>query len=232
MGTDFRAALRDARRPIVMEVKRRDAAGADLFGGRSVARIVATYERAQAPCLSVVTGRWFGGTPDLLREVRSLTDRPLLQKDFITGRRDLDRAVALGAQAVLLTARLLARSTLDALVAAAVRRGLTPFVEVATRAEIRAVPRPDECVVAVNNADIGDRERGGGDLRRGLDLVDEVVATGTRCAVSASGIDGPASAARLLRAGYQGLLIGAGLLRAGDDLPGWLAAFEQHRALP
>ncbi|WP_229397657.1 hypothetical protein [Micromonospora okii] len=229
MATDFLDALLRARRPVVMELKRRDGAGRDLFAGRPLARLVAAYERADAPCLSVVTGHWFGGTVDMLREVRSLTGLPLLQKDFVTRRRDLDRAVELGASAVLLTARLLARASLDVLVAGAVERGLTPFVEVATRAEVRAVPRAGECVVAVTNGDIASRERAPADLGRSAELLGDVVATGTPCPVSASGISGPADAARLLRGGYRGLLIGSELLRAGDGLPSWLAELDRLR---
>ncbi|PYC64817.1 indole-3-glycerol phosphate synthase [Micromonospora arborensis] len=229
MDATFMDALRQADRPVVMELKRRDGAGADLFGGRSLPRIVAAYERAGAPCLSVVTGHWFGGTEDMLREVRSLTGLPLLQKDFITRRRDLDRAVRLGASAVLLTARLLARASLDMLVTGALERGLTPFVEVATPADVRAVPRAVDCVIAVSNGDIASRERAPADLNRSVRLLSEVSAAGTPCPVSASGIADPADAARLLRLGYRGLLIGSELLRAGDELPVWLAEFDRLR---
>ena len=65
----FIDALRSARRPLIMEVKCRDAHGTELLDGRAVGEVVRRYARAGAPCLSVVTGRWFGGTPDLLTEV-------------------------------------------------------------------------------------------------------------------------------------------------------------------
>lgn len=224
----FIEALRGAARPIVMELKRTDGAGVGLLGGRSLAEVVAEFERAGAPCLSVVTGTWFGGSPQLLREVATRTDLPLLRKDFITRRAQLDQSRELGASAVLLTARLLPGPTLRDLAEESLRLGLTPFVEVRTAAEAAAVPYGPESVVAVTNKDISRRERDHGDLRRSLELLPAVRHAGTRCPVSASGIGDAAAAAKLIRAGFAGLLIGTTLLRA-ERIGAWLDEFDRLR---
>jgi indole-3-glycerol phosphate synthase len=227
MTSGFVGALRAAERPLIMELKRKDPHGNDLFTGRSVPEIVAAYEAAGAPCLSVVTGRWFGGTEDMLAEVASLTDKPLLQKDFITKRAQLDRARELGASAVLLTAALLPASAMRRLVDHALELGLTPFVEVVTEAEAESVPQGGDCVVAVNNKNIKVRERDAGDIERSLTLLPAVLRSGTTCPVSASGIDRPEVGAHLLVNGYTGLLIGTGLLRSGD-LGRWVADLDGY----
>ncbi|MER5889413.1 indole-3-glycerol-phosphate synthase [Streptomyces sp. NPDC001941] len=220
MSSRFIEALLGAERPLVMEVKRRDAHGMDLISGRTPADIVTSYEAAGAPCISVVTGRWFGGTPELLRDVARLTQLPLLRKDFITRRDQLAATRELGASAVLLTAALLPASSMRTLVTAALSEGLTPFVEVTTEAELAAVPHADECVIAVNNKDIKARERDPGDIGRSLTLLPALLETGTPCPVSASAIDTPETAALLLSAGYKGLLVGTALMRA-SDLRAW-----------
>ncbi|MGW7583518.1 indole-3-glycerol-phosphate synthase [Kitasatospora sp. NPDC054768] len=225
MTAEFIEALLDARRPVIMELKRQDSAGNDLFGDRSAARLVSDYRDVGAPCLSVVTGRWFGGTPDLLREVVEATDLPVLQKDFITRRSQLHQARESGASAVLLTAALLPRATLGHLVDLGLRLGLTPFVEVTTEEEISRVPRAEDCVVAVNNKDIATRERGAGDLGRSSSLLPAVLNSGTRCPVSAGAIRCPDDAARLLGEGFAGVLVGTGLLRT-VSLPGWLDGLD------
>jgi indole-3-glycerol phosphate synthase len=224
----FVDALLAADRPVIMELKRRDPHGGDLFGERSIAEIVAEYEAAGAPCISVVTGRWFGGTDSMLREVASLTDRPVLQKDFITRRDQLLKAKDLGASAVLLTAGLLPRSSMPTLITGSLELGLTPFVEVTSEAEIEALPSAELCVVAVNNKDIKNQERDPGDLDRSVRLLPALAASGTRCPVSASGITKPHDAARLIAAGYKGLLIGTGLLRT-TSLPEWLDTLDELR---
>ncbi|MGP4020930.1 hypothetical protein [Saccharopolyspora sp. 5N708] len=223
----FLEALLAAGRPLVMELKVHDGRGAALLGDRDPSDVVAEYERAGAPCLSVVTGKWFGGTPRLLRRVADRTDLPLLRKDFIVREADLDESQRLGADAVLLTAGLLPGGSLARLVAAALRRGLTPFVEVTSAAQIAAVPHPADCAIAVNNKDITTRERGPANLRRSRSLLPALLASGTRCPVSASGLADAAEAAALLRAGYAGLLIGSALLTS--DVAGWVAAFDAHR---
>lgn len=228
MSTRFLDVLLAAPRPIIMELKRCDGTGEELFGGRDLAEIVAGYEQAGAACLSVVTGPWFGGTVGMLREVTSLTRLPVLQKDFITTPAGLDQAARLGATAVLLTAGLLPASRLSHLVDGALRRQLTPFVEVTTRVEAESVPRASECIIAVNNKDIATRERYAGDLDRSSALLPVVTATGTRCPVSASGISGPAVAARLILEGFAGLLIGTQLLRT-ENLRAWVAEFDRCR---
>ena len=84
MPSRFIDALLASHLPVIMEVKRQDGDGVALMGERTIPEIVAEYVAAGAPCISVVTGRWFGGTEQMLRDVAELTDLPLLQKDFIT----------------------------------------------------------------------------------------------------------------------------------------------------
>ena len=66
MASEFTKALLSARLPIIMEVKRNDGEGAELMGERTIPEIVGQYVAAGAPCISVVTGRWFGGDDDML----------------------------------------------------------------------------------------------------------------------------------------------------------------------
>ena len=60
------------------------------MGERTIPELVAEYTAAGAPCISVVTGRWFGGDDQMLLDVAGLTDLPLLKKDFITRESQID----------------------------------------------------------------------------------------------------------------------------------------------
>jgi indole-3-glycerol phosphate synthase len=218
----FVEALRSARVPVIAEIKLTDGHGTGLAGGRGAGELVDAYTEGGACCLSVVTGRWFGGSAALLAEVTGRTALPVLVKDFLVRRGQLAAAADAGAAAVLLTAGLLPAGVLQGLIGHALRLGLTPFVEVTSEREIAAVVPAQRCVIAVNNKDIRDRERGAGDIGRSLRLLPAVRAAGTPCPVSASGIDTPRTAAELLGAGYAGLLVGTALLRA-DSPAAWLA---------
>jgi indole-3-glycerol phosphate synthase len=229
MASAFIDALLGGRVPIIMEVKRSDGEGAELIGGRTIADIVGQYIAAGAPCISVVTGRWFGGDDDMLREVADLTNVPLLKKDFITREKQIVAAKELGASAVLLTAKILPAKTFQHLIELALDHGLTPFVEIVDETELGTVIHPGDCIIAVNNKDINTREREPGDIDTSRSLLDATIQTGTPCPVSASAILDPRIAAELVDAGFKGLLIGTGLLRA-DNIQGWVDEFERHRA--
>jgi len=148
-----------------MEVKRQDGNGVELMGDRTIPEIVSDYVAAGAPCISVVTGRWFGGDDGMLEEVVKVTDLPILKKDFITRESQIVAAKEMGASAILLTARILPKSSFQKLIETILRQGLTPFVEVADHAELDSVVRPEECIVAINNKDIRNQERGAGRSR-------------------------------------------------------------------
>ncbi len=225
----FTEALLAGRLPIIMEVKRSDGEGAELMGERTIAEIVSQYVAVGAPCISVVTGKWFGGNDAMLEEIAALTDRPLLKKDFITRERQIVAAKEMGASAVLLTAKILPAKTFQHLIELTLAHGLTPFVEVVDQTELESVIHPEECVIAVNNKDINTREREPGDIDTSRSLLEATIAAGTPCPVSASAILDPRIAAELVDAGFKGLLIGTGLLRA-ESIPGWVEEFERHRA--
>jgi indole-3-glycerol phosphate synthase len=225
----FIDSLLGARLPVIMEVKRRTGDGEELMGERSIPEIVAEYTAAGAPCISVVTGRWFGGDDQMLRDVAELTDLPLLKKDFITREKQIADAVEMGASAILLTAQILPKTALPKLIDLTLGHGLTPFVEVIDEDELGRVTHAEECIVAINNKNIKNQERDAGDIDVSRAMLEPALRTGTRCPVSASAITDPRVGAELIAAGFKGLLIGTGLLRSGS-VQGWVDEFEQHRA--
>jgi len=214
--------------PVIMEVKRKTAEGVELMGERSIPDLVSEYLAAGAPCISVVTGRWFGGEDEMLKEVAGLTDVPLLKKDFIVRESQVAAAKEMGASAILLTARILPKSAFQKLIETTLSHELTPFVEIADHEEIDSVVHAEDCIVAVNNKDIREQERGEGDLDLSRSLLEATIETGTPCPVSASAITDPRVAAELVDAGFKGLLIGTGLLQS-DSVQGWIDDFERHR---
>ena len=190
--------------PVIMEVKRRDGNGVELIGDRTIAEIVGDYMAAGAPCISVVTGRWFGGEEAMLDEVVGLTSLPILKKDFITRESQIVAAKEAGASAILLTARILPKSSFQKLIETIFRHELTPFVEVADHDELDSVVHADECIVAINNKDIRHQERDAGDLDLSRSLLEATIATGTPCPVSAERDQRPAPGRRARQRRLQG----------------------------
>lgn len=222
----FIHALRHGRTPahvpVIAEIKLHSEKEGRLMQASDVPARVAQYEAGGAACISVVTGHWFGGSLALLEQVRGLTKLPLLRKDFIVSVAALDASRDAGADAVLLTRRLLSVATLQQLAEAALARGLTPFIEVSNPGEAAYTPLPAGCVLAVTNRDIRRRETDDGDFTHSLALAAQVRAMGAAALVSVSGIRNAGEVRALVDAGYDAVLVGTALLRA-PDAAAWLA---------
>ena len=232
-STEFVEALKaPGRVPVIAELKLCDASGKALTAGRSVQDIVTAYLAGNAACLSVVTGKWFGGTADLLSQVGGVSDgRPILRKDFIASRSALEESRALGASAALLTVRLLRPGKTADLTETALSLGLTPFVEIGSQAEAAEVPPGMPGVLAINNADIATRERTGDGPSRSFALFHAARARRPAALVSASRISDEATASALLRFGFDGLLMCTALMNS-DNLLANIAHRVAHDTRP
>lgn len=213
--TRFIDALRLAPAPVIAEVKPRSPKDGELLAGRSVVDLAHGYARAGVPCLSVTTGKWHGGTPEMIR-ILAATGLPVLRKDFIATRGHLEQSRDLGASAVLLTCTLLRARDVRRLAVEALALGLTPFVEAASTDELRDLELPDSAILAINNRNIRERETDDGGIERSLRLYDQARGLRPALLASASAIARPEDVGQLRRCGYDAVLVGTALM-AGDD---------------
>jgi indole-3-glycerol phosphate synthase/phosphoribosylanthranilate isomerase len=176
---------------------------------RGVAR---DYRRAGAAAISVVTEPdFFGGDVAWLPEVKRISGLPVLMKDFVVDEVQLDLALSLGADAVLLIVTALEDEVLARLHAAARERGLAVLVEAHDEEEVGRALAAGAEVVGLNARDLGTFR---------VDL-DRVVALGSRLPsrvvrVAESGIHTSTDVDRLAEAGFDAFLVGESLLRSGD----------------
>jgi indole-3-glycerol phosphate synthase/phosphoribosylanthranilate isomerase len=175
----------------------------------SVAR---AYRRGGASALSVVVEQdFFGGDPSWLPRAKTASGLPVLMKDFVVDEHQLDFAVALGADAVLLIVAALDDEALARLHAAARTRSLAVLVEAHDDAEIRRALAAGAEIVGVNARDL---KTFAVDLPGMARLGALLPASVTR--VAESGIRTRADVGALAAAGYGAFLVGETLLRASD----------------
>ncbi len=217
---DFIKRLKGCREngilPVIAEIKASTPQCPDLLRQRSVSYIANQYEKSDVACISVVTGRWFGGTTSLLEEAASTTSLPILRKDFIVSCSGIDYSRKIGASAILLTKKLIELKTLDILVNYALEIGITPFVEVDSINDLGELKLNDRTVLAICNRDIRTKETDDGNISKSLTLLNKAQIAGAGAVVSASAIRTPDEASQLINAGYDGLLIGTAFLQASD----------------
>ncbi len=197
---------------VIAEVKRRSPSKGDLDPGLDPAVVAADYERGGAACLSVLTDvEFFGGSASDLQAARAACSLPVLRKDFTVAPADVYDARAMGADAVLLIAAALSDDELSSLHALVVSVGMAALVEVHDERELARALAVGATLIGVNQRDLVTFSV---DTDRALRMAASFPAGVT--AVAESGIDGPASAARLAAAGYQAVLVGETLVRAAD----------------
>lgn len=199
--------------PVIPDIKCVSPKAGDLLQGRTPLSMAKLFLEAGAPALSVVTEpRQFGGSLQLLEQVATLTDRPILRKDFILEPQQLVETAQAGASAVLLIVAMLKNERLVQLFENALALGLEPLVEVHTKKELQRACQLPLTLLGVNNKDILQLERDAGTVTTTEQLLQHKP-TGV-FAISESGITTLAEGRTALRAGADGLLIGTALWQA------------------
>jgi indole-3-glycerol phosphate synthase len=213
-GRRFVEALREPGVRIVAEIKRQSPSAGEILhdaDGR-LETIALAYRRGHAAALSVVTEQdFFGGRPEWLPRAKTTSGLPTMMKDFILSEKQLDFAVSLGADAVLLIALALGDGELARLAEEARRRGLAVVVEAHDEDEIRRAAAVSPDVLGINARDLATFQT---DLGEAAKLASGIPPGPVRLAES--GIRSREDVAALSRAGYEAFLVGETLLRSED----------------
>lgn len=211
---DFEAALRPPPGGVrlVAEVKRASPSRGTFAESFDPAGLARAYAAHGAAAVSVLTDeKFFRGHLDHLVAVRREVDVPLLRKDFTVDEYQLWEARAAGADAVLLIVSLLEPARLRDFLNAAKAVGLAALVEVHTRAEMETALAAGAAVIGVNNRDLRTFETR---IETTLALLPRIPPG--PIVVSESGFFTGGDVRRVIAAGAHAVLVGEGLVRAGD----------------
>ena len=226
-GHRFRESLEAPGLRIIAECKRRSPSRGVLRAKYHPVAIAASYERAGAAAISVLTEpTFFDGSLDHLRDVVGAVSVPLLRKDFVVTEYQIAEAAAAGASAVLLIVGALESADLVKLMAAANRFGLAALVEVHDADELSAALDAGADIIGVNSRNLRT-------LEVHQDVLDALAPAipDAAIAVAESGLKTAADLSRLSAAGYDAFLIGERFMVEPD--PGAaLAGLLERAAAP
>ena len=209
----FSAALRGSEGlAVIAEIKRRSPSRGDLDPGLDPAVVARDYEAGGAACLSVLSdAQFFGGSADDVARAAGACGLPVLRKDFTVAEADVADARLMGADAVLLIVAALSDAELGHLVELAGTIGLDALVEAHDENEVERALGAGAELIGVNQRDLTTFAV---DVDRALRVIRSIPAEVT--SVAESGIRDGDDARRLAEAGYQAILVGESLMRAGD----------------
>ena len=208
---------------IIAEIKRGSPSKGMINADLSPVEQAKKYERFGATAISVLTDqKFFYGSFDFLKQVREAVDLPLLCKDFIISRIQVQKAYDCGADMYLLIAAALDDATLSKLYNYGKGLGLEPLVEVHNEVELDRVLKLGVEIIGINNRDLRTFKV---DINTTIKLSKKIGKD--KIIISESGITGAEEIKRLKDTGVRGVLVGEAFVRA-ENLK---AKFDEIREL-
>ncbi len=197
---------------VIAEIKRKSPSKGVLREDFDAVAIARSFEKSGARALSVLTDeKYFGGSEEILSQVRRATRLPLLRKDFTLDEYQVWESKLLGADAVLLIAAILTQKELAAFGALAERLGLSALFEVHDAADVDKILPLAPKLIGINNRDLRTFDV---DIRVTEKLIGRLPSGST--VVSESGIQSGKDLIYLKGLGVKAVLVGESLMREKD----------------
>ena len=201
--------------PVIPDFKIISPADGPLFEGRDVIEAAKAMESAGAPALSVVTeGTQFGGSAKILSQIAEVVNIPILRKDFIKMRGDVEATIRMGASAILLICSCMSEETFRELYHTSLELGITPLVETHSETELQLAASLGAELIGINNRDILTLERDGGNVSTTAKLA--VAKPKNAFLISESGIQNSEDVRIALRSGADAVLVGTAIWKSED----------------
>lgn len=151
---DFEASLKGHGISIIAEIKKASPSKGVIienFNHKSIGRI---YEEIDIDAISILTEEhFFKGNNEYIKDVKEITSKPILRKDFIIDEYQIYQAYEIGADAILLIAAILA-GRLKSFYELATSLGLHVLIEVHNERELDEALQTGGRIIGINNRDL------------------------------------------------------------------------------
>ncbi|MFA6940038.1 MAG: indole-3-glycerol phosphate synthase TrpC [Clostridiaceae bacterium] len=209
---DFQAALSGSNMSIIAEIKKASPSKGVIienFDHKSIAKI---YDEINIDAISVLTEKhFFKGKDEYIKDVREITNKPLLRKDFIVDIYQIYQALQIGADAVLLIAAILP-GKLKSFYEQAASLGLHVLIEVHNEKELEEALKSGGKIIGINNRDLKTFNVSLKQTERLMKYIPD-----DKIIVSESGIRSDEDIDYLKNLGVNAVLVGETFMRAIED---------------
>ncbi|QSZ28217.1 indole-3-glycerol phosphate synthase TrpC [Aceticella autotrophica] len=209
---DFPAAINKDEISIIAEIKKASPSKGIIAADFNHKKIAESYEKIGIDAVSVLTERYFfQGENEYIDDVKNITTKPILRKDFIIDEYQIFESKALKADAVLFIVAILGNK-IKKFYDLAKSLELYCIVEVHNETELNIALEADCAIIGINNRDLNNFNV---DIKTTEKLISKI--NGNRLVVSESGIKTPEDIKYLRSLGVNAVLIGETFMRIIDD---------------
>ncbi|MBT2677908.1 indole-3-glycerol phosphate synthase TrpC [Bacillus sp. ISL-35] len=198
---------------IISEFKRASPSKGDINLSLDPARQAKLYAQAGASAISVLTDeKGFKGSFSDLKKVREAVDLPILCKDFIVDKIQIDLARSAGADVILLIASALFQEQLAALYEYASEKGLECLVEIHDEKDLEKALLTGAQIIGINNRDLKSFQVN----LENTEKLGPLVKKAGAFLISESGMKTRGDIVRAAAAGASGVLVGETFMTSAD----------------
>ena len=210
-----KAILESKQIPIITEIKTASPSSGTIRKNPNIEKVARAMENSGAVGISVLAEpKHFEGSLSHLTKVRNTVGLPILMKDIIISRTQLETASKIGANAVLLIEALFERRycehDLHEMISQAHSKGLEVLLETHNEDEFRSAINSNADLVGINNRNLGTLQVDLAVTKRILEKND----AHEKIVVSESGIRTPDDLRFLQKCGAHAFLIGSAIMIA------------------
>jgi indole-3-glycerol phosphate synthase len=197
---------------LICEIKKASPSHGLIRSDFNHIEIAKIYENNGASCLSILTDeKYFMGKNEHLQEVQTISNLPILRKEFIVDSYQIYEAKMLGADCILLIVAMLDDKKLKELEQIAFDIGLSVLIEIHNEEELQRSSELKSKLIGINNRNLKTLKV---DLKNSLILAKDI--PDNYVIVSESGIKDSLDISLLQQAGINCFLIGEQLMKQKD----------------
>ena len=202
---------RNDKNGIIAEFKRCSPLKGELNLYCKVDEVTVNYMRAGCSALSIITEPiYFKGSNADLTLARKFNYCPILRKDFIIDEIQIFESKSIGADAILLIARILTKAKIKSLFSLATSLGLEVLIEVNNEIDLDKIPNNAE-LIGINYRDLSTMK-----IYNENSIPLEKTISGNKTIIAESGINAPNKIKELKKKGFDGFLIGSAFMQNDD----------------
>lgn len=207
----FKESLLNKEEAIIAEIKKASPSAGIISESFDPIQKANEYQKLGAAALSVLTEEdFFMGSNQNLKDIRAISSLPILRKDFIVDEYQIYESKLIGADCILLIARILSDEEIKDFIATAEDLKLDYLIEVHNLDELQRIEHYEDALIGVNNRNLKTFEV---DINNSIKLKESF--NGDNIFIAESGIKNRKDIDYLKKSGIKIFLIGESLMR-GD----------------